>query len=75
MFKNGWLDWDTEYRAALIASVVANTARDTKRKREPFQPADFMRSEYLPKPTPEQLSEKIQQIFRPFIEVTDDNAG
>jgi len=29
-------------RAAIIASTVANTARDTKRKPKPFTPAEFM---------------------------------
>ncbi|GIV86632.1 MAG: hypothetical protein KatS3mg054_0661 [Chloroflexus sp.] len=75
VMRNGWIDWADEYRAALIASVVANTARDEKRKREPFQPADFMRREYLPKPSPEQLQRKIQRVFAPLVEVKHDNAG
>ena len=29
-------------RAAIVASTVANTARDTKRKPQPFTPAEFM---------------------------------
>lgn len=33
------------FRAATIAAVIANTARDTKKRRKPFQPADFMPQE------------------------------
>ncbi len=36
--RHDWLN----YRAALICSVLANTARDPKRKRTPFTPDDFM---------------------------------
>lgn len=39
---------------AVIASTVANTVRDAKKKPSPFKPADFM-PEWNPKPqTPEQ---------------------
>jgi hypothetical protein len=31
-----------DLRAAIVASTVANTARDPKRRRKPFAPADFM---------------------------------
>lgn len=57
-----------EYRAGLIASMVANTARDEKKQRKPFQPGDFMRAEYKgeakPEPqTPEQLMQKIDMAM------------
>ena len=54
-----------EYRAGLIASTVANTARDEKKQKIPFQPADFMRAAYKNEPaqseelTPEMLMQKI----------------
>lgn len=35
-----------EYRAALVASMVANTARDDKKHAEAFLPKEFMRSCY-----------------------------
>lgn len=31
-----------DIRAAIIASTVANTARDPKRRRRPFRPSEFM---------------------------------
>ncbi len=31
-----------DLRAAIIATTVANAARDPKRRRRPFRPADFM---------------------------------
>lgn len=31
-----------DVRAAIVASTMANTARDPKRRRRPFQPSDFM---------------------------------
>ena len=31
-----------DYRAGVIASVVANAHRDTKKRKKPFQPKDFM---------------------------------
>lgn len=36
-----------EYRAALIASTMANTARDAKKHAQPFSPSEFMRESYL----------------------------
>ena len=36
--KEEWLN----YRTALICSLIANTARDPKRKRTPYTPQDFM---------------------------------
>lgn len=36
-----------EYRAALVASTVANTARDTEKRRSPFTAEEFMRPGYI----------------------------
>lgn len=36
--------FEDEYRMAVIASTVANTARDEKKKKQPFQTHEFMRS-------------------------------
>jgi hypothetical protein len=44
----------SEYRAALVASMVANTARDPKKRSDPFQAVDFMRSNYLNQPLSDQ---------------------
>jgi len=58
-----------EYRAGLVASMVANTARDVKKKKEPFKPVDFMRETYLDKPEESEvdpdtvLFEKAKAIF------------
>ncbi len=66
VFKNGWLDADEEYRAAMVASVIANTARDERKRKTPFQPVDFMRPHYIPKTQEQNLSGKIQRIFSLF---------
>ncbi len=42
-----WGEMQAEYRAALITSMIANTARDEKAHSEPFQPSEFMRESYL----------------------------
>jgi hypothetical protein len=34
-------EWQ-DYRAALVAEVIANTNRDPEKKKEPFTPRDFM---------------------------------
>lgn len=60
----GWQE--DEYRSSLIASVIANTARNPKKRRKPFEPKDFMRKEKMNKakrPTQEQLAQKIKTIF------------
>lgn len=38
-----------EYRAGFVASVIANTARDEKKHKEPFKAVEFMREIYLDK--------------------------
>jgi hypothetical protein len=54
----GWQE--EEYRAALVASVMANTARNPKKRRKPFAPKDFMRKE---RPTREQVADKVKSVF------------
>lgn len=39
-----------DYRAGMIASTIANGYRDTKKKREPFTPQDFMPERVARKP-------------------------
>lgn len=55
-----WGGFQDEYRAALIASMVANTARDEKRRREPFRATEFMRAEFLEE-TAEETAEEPEQ--------------
>lgn len=59
----GWQE--EEYRAALVASVIANTARNPKKRKKPFMAADFMRKEKnkASRPTQEQLANRIKTIF------------
>ena len=42
-----WGSQEDEYRAALVTSMVANTARDEKKRKKPFGAVDFMRELYL----------------------------
>lgn len=55
-----------DVRAGIIASVIANTNRDRKRRPDPFTPHDFMpfleRSAAAP-PTPMSLTESLKQMF------------
>jgi len=46
-----------DYRAALICAVLANIHRDEKKRREPYQPSDFMpkSGEQKAPQTPEQM--------------------
>ena len=51
-----------------MASIVANTARDEKKRKEPFKPDEFMRETYLEKEKEEtdpdkSLFEKAKMIF------------
>jgi hypothetical protein len=59
----GWQE--DEYRAALITSTVANTARNPKKRRRPFKPADFMRKE---RPSKQDVASKIKNIFKALAE-------
>lgn len=42
-----WGEAQAEYRAGLIASTMANTARDEKKRQSPFEASEFMRPSYL----------------------------
>jgi len=59
----------SEYRAALIASIVAETARDTKKRKDPFKAEDFMREVYRDIPESQEtdpdkvLFDKAKAIF------------
>lgn len=69
-----WMAFDTvepfgglqdEYRTGMIASTVANTTRDEKKKKEPFTPQDFMRPEFLseqPVEEDEEVDEEVKQL-------------
>ena len=56
------------WRAALIAAMVANTVRDPKKKRKPYQPEDFMPQMGKDKEPPSQddLRSKIDQFMVAF---------
>lgn len=54
------------WRAALVAAMVANTVRDTKKRRKPFMPADFMPTQQEEDTGPadwEELAAKAKAIF------------
>ena len=58
----------SEYRAALVASTMANTARDTEKRKQPFDATEFMRPGYLGEQENEQsdqemLMNKAKMIF------------
>ena len=59
----GWQE--DEYHAGLVASVIANTARNPKKRSKPFEPKDFMRNstQKAQMPTQEQLANKLKNIF------------
>ena len=40
--QSPWDENRADLRTAIIASVIANVNRDTKKKSEPFRPFDFM---------------------------------
>ena len=54
-------DW-LNYRAGLIAAVIANVNRDPKKRRDPFTPQDFIQRTETEKPVPENLQDKIRRI-------------
>lgn len=56
-------DWQDEYRTALLASLIANTARDARQRRSPFRVDEFMRDAYRPEPSEKELVRKIQAMF------------
>lgn len=59
-----------ELNAGIIASVIANVNRDSKRQKNPFQPSDFMPSiqaKPKQKQTPEEMFQLWNAIIRPII--------
>lgn len=65
--------WDAtqdEWRAAMIAATVANTARDARKQHTAYQPADFMRENYKPavevETKPEELTARIDAMMNLF---------
>jgi len=59
---HNWLN----YRAGLICAVLANTARDPKKKLTPFVPDDFMPKEKHRHQTAEQLFAMVQMLNAVF---------
>lgn len=49
-----------DLRAGIVASIIANVNRDPKKRKEPYQPTDFMPFYEAPPPTPEQVAHKIR---------------
>lgn len=64
-----WGETQQEYRAAQIASVIAETHRNEKKRKEPFKTVEFMREMYLEKQEKQEtdpdkaLFEKAKAIF------------
>ena len=58
-------DW-LNYRAALICSVLANTARDPKRKPRPFIPDDFMPKKERKQQTAKQMLTTVKMLNAAF---------
>lgn len=59
-------DWNEEYRTALLASILANTARDEKKRRRPFEVREFMRANYVGESKPgdeEALLRKMEAVM------------
>ena len=63
-FRSGQ-DW-LNYRAALISSVIANTARDPKRKPTAYVPGDFMPGGEHKSQTPKQMFATIELLNAAF---------
>jgi hypothetical protein len=59
-----WGEAQSEYRAALVTSMIANTARDDKKHPQPFKADEFMRESYLMNDKePVNLFDKARSIF------------
>lgn len=52
----------------MLSAIIANANRDTKKKRQPFKLKDFMPDWDKPEPTPGQLMDKSQGIFKALAE-------
>lgn len=57
-----------DHHAALVAAVVANTARDSKKRPTPFESRDFLLWDDLDRP--EQTMEEQMEIFRALAEAS-----
>ena len=57
-----------EFRAGMVTSIVANTARDEKEKPDPYKPTDFMREVFTNEleQSPEEKLKKLSNIFSSF---------
>lgn len=52
-----------DLRAAIVASTIANANRDPKKKRQPYEPADFMpQFEEKKALSPEDLKAKVEVL-------------
>lgn len=65
-----WGEWRDDLRVAQNTALLANVNRDTKAKREPFQPRDFM-YDYLMEQQDavqrnKELSAKIKHMLRGY---------
>jgi len=58
-------EWQN-YRVALLCSIVANTARDPKKKRKPFLPDDFMPKKERPIQTAKQVLATVKMLNAAF---------
>ena len=53
-----------DLRSAIVASIIAESNRDTKKRHKPFTPADFMYSKKRPsnKMTPESMLKTVEEM-------------
>lgn len=59
--------WGTEiedWRAGMIASVIANANRDEKKRRKPFEPKDFMPQRIEEEQSWEEQARLLEMWFR-----------
>jgi len=60
-----------DLRAGIIASTIANVHRDSKKRRKPYTPQDFMPKFEQKKVDHATLAEKIKAVFRMLKELQD----
>ena len=60
-----WGDDQHEARNGMLCSLIANVNRDTKKKRDPFMPRDFMRGPAEPEVelTDAQIERELDRLF------------
>ena len=61
-----WGDERADLRSGIVASILANTNRDPKKRPQPFEPTDFMPFYEKPKPSPQELAHKIRTALGRF---------